>query len=371
MNNKLLLTVSLAGILSGVYGAYVFSQRPPAQPPLFSPATNPYEQGIYANGIIESYQSHGENINIYPEVAGPVTAILVSEGQQVRRGETLLTIDDSVQRATAEQAQAQAQAAAAVLEELKAQPRPETLAIARAQVEAAKATLKHAGDQLSKREQAYRLSPGTLSLDDLDNARNAVSIAQTNLDVVQRQFELTAAGAWAYDVQNQEKQQAALAKAYESAAALVKKYTLLAPVDGVILSIGVAAGSYVSPQGAFDTYTQAMGPLIVMGTAQDRLQVRCFVDEILVHRLPEPEAMTAQMFLRGTDIHIPLTFERLQPYISPKIELSNQRQERVDVRVLPVIFRLQKPEGVSLFPGQLVDVYIGRGPSPAQEGGSR
>ena len=30
----------------------------------------PTRTGIYANGIVESYQSNGENINIYPEVAG-------------------------------------------------------------------------------------------------------------------------------------------------------------------------------------------------------------------------------------------------------------------------------------------------------------
>ena len=41
-----------------------------------------------------------------------------------------------------------------------------------------------------------------------------------------------------------------------------------------------------------------------------------------------------------------------------KIELSNERQERVDLRVLPVIFRFQKQD-IPVYPGQLVDVYIG------------
>jgi HlyD family secretion protein len=30
----------------------------------------------------------------------------------------------------------------------------------------------------------------------------------------------------------------------------------------------------------------------------------------------------------------------------------------VDVRVLPVIFRFQRPTDVAVYPGQLVDVYI-------------
>ena len=37
----------------------------------------------------------------------------------------------------------------------------------------------------------------------------------------------------------------------------------------------------------------------------------------------------------------------MQPFVSPKIELSDQRQERVDVRVLPVIFRVEKPEDMN------------------------
>jgi HlyD family secretion protein len=49
----------------------------------------------------------------------------------------------------------------------------------------------------------------------------------------------------------------------------------------------------------------------------------------------------------------------VQPYVSPKIELSDQRQERVDVRVLPVIFKIEKPANVNLYSGELVDVYIG------------
>ena len=67
---------------------------------MFKPVSNPYESAIYANGIIESDQSSGENINIYPEVSGPITKVLVHEGQQVSAGTPLFTIDDSVQRAT-------------------------------------------------------------------------------------------------------------------------------------------------------------------------------------------------------------------------------------------------------------------------------
>ncbi len=41
----------------------------------------------------------------------------------------------------------------------------------------------------------------------------------------------------------------------------------------------------------------------------------------------------------------------MQPMVSPKIELSDERQERVDVRVLPIIFKVEKPKDVNLYPG--------------------
>ncbi|MGO8865503.1 MAG: HlyD family secretion protein [Alphaproteobacteria bacterium] len=359
MPNRVIFILSVLGLMLALVSAFIFSREPGAQPPVFNPAANPYAKGIYANGIVESVQAQGENINIYPEVSGPITEVLVAEGDRVHKGDPLLKIDDTVQRATAEQQRSQAEAALAVLTELRAEPRQENLDVNAAQVENAKATLKNAQDQLAKQERSYALDPKSVSLDALDNARNAEKIADTNLRVVQKQYALTKAGAWIYDIQNQEKQYAALSKAYAASAALLAKYTIVAPTDGVVLSLQAAVGSYVSSQGAYDSYTQGLNPLIVMGTPDAQLQVRAYIDEILVHRLADPAKMDAQMFIRGTDIHVPLTFARIQPYVSPKIELSDERLERVDVRVLPVIFRFERPKGLNLYPGQLVDVYVG------------
>ena len=359
MRNKVIFILAIIGLVVGLASAYIFSIEKKPQPPAFNPASNPYGKGIYANGIIESYQLNGANINIYPEVPGTITRILVAEGESVRQGMPLIMIDDSVQRATAAQQKSQAEAARALLEELRAQPRKETLEVAKAQVDFASAGLKNAQDQLNKQRQSYGLDPKSVSKNDLDNAENAVKVAQTNLEVVRRQFDLTRAGAWIYDIRNQEDQYDALTKAYLAASALLDKYVIKAPADGVVLSINAAAGSYISTQGAYDTYTQGLDPVLVMGSAQEHLGVRCYIDEILVHRLPQPAQITAKMFIRGTDVNIPLEYVRVQPYVSPKIELSNQKTERVDVRVLPVLFRFAKPKNVALYPGQLVDVYIG------------
>jgi HlyD family secretion protein len=359
MRNKIIFAVSGMGLLLAVISALIFSEQPRAQPPLFKPAANPYANGIYANGMIESDQAQGENINIYPEVPGPVTQILVVEGQPVHKGDPLLRIDESVQRATAEQQQAQAEAALAMLQELKAQPRRENLDVAMAQVANASATLKSAADQLIKQQRAYDMDPKSVSTDALDNARNAENVAATNLKVVERQYDLTRAGAWSYDIQNAERTYTALSKSYLSSAALLSKYTIRAPDDGVVLAVHSSVGSYVSSQGAYDSYTEGFQPLLVMGLPQTHLQVRAYIDEILVHELPEPAKMKAEMFIRGTNVHVPLTFVRIQPLISPKIELSDAREERVDLRVLPIIFRLENLKDLHLYPGQLVDVYVG------------
>ncbi|MGD0503422.1 MAG: biotin/lipoyl-binding protein [Steroidobacteraceae bacterium] len=358
MRSKLIFVASGIGLVLALISAIISGQQPQPLPPAFNPAANPYAKGIYAEGIIESNQTHGENINIYPEISGPITEVLVAEGATVKKGDALLRIDESVQRATVEQLQSQADAARTMLAELKAEPRRENLDVATAQVDNARATLKNADDQLEKQERSYALEPKSVSRDALDNARNAQKIAATNLEVIAKQYALTKAGAWIYDIQNQEKQYVALSKAYASAAALLAKYTIRAPADGMVRSIQAAVGSYVSPTGAYDSYTQGMDPLIVMSAPDENLQVRAYIDEILIDRLADPSKLAGEMFIRGTDKHVALTFVRVQPFVSPKIELSDERQELVDVRVLPVIFRFASPKSLHVYPGQLVDVYV-------------
>lgn len=359
MRNKIIFSLAVAGVLVGLLAAYVFGLQRKPQPPVFAPSSSPYPTAIFANGIIESDQGSGSNINVYPEVSGRVSEVLAKEGQQVAAGATLLKIDDSVQRQTTAQLYSQAQAALMVLKELKAQPRKETLEIALAQVGLAQANVKAAGDQYDKDQAAYDADPHSISKNVLDVAQDGLQQANTALDVARRQYDLTKAGAWSFDIDSQEKTYNALEQAYESASALLSKYTIRAGTDGVVLAVNAAANGYVSSQGVYDTYTQGQVPILVVGPPQEFLAVRCFVDEILVSRLPDARHIRAQMSVRGSDVKVPLQFVRVQPYVSPKIELSDERQEQVDLRVLPVIFRFRKQEA-PVYPGQEVDVYIGR-----------
>ncbi len=293
VGNKIIFTIAGIGILAGFVAAYIFGMERKAQPPVFKPVSNPYESAIYANGMIESEQPNGANINIFPQVSGPITQVLVQEGQQVKVGTPLFTIDDSVQRAN---------------------------------TELAEANLKAARDQYDKRRAAYDIDPKSISKDVLDTAEDAVIQAVAAL---------------------------------KAANALLQYYSVKAPVDGVVLAVNAAVGGYVSSQGNYDTYTELFAPLVVMSGPQDYMDVRYYVDEILVSRLPSKWHIQAQMQITGTDIKVPLEFVRVQPYISPKIELSNEKQEQVDLRVLPVFFRFEKKDA-PVYPGQMVDVFIGQ-----------
>jgi HlyD family secretion protein len=307
VRNKIIFIIAIIGLLGGLVSAYIYGIQKKTPPPLFTPASNPYANGIYAEGIIESYQQNGVNINIYPEVPGPVTKVLVSEGELVKKDTPLILINDAIQRATVAQQ--------------------------KSQIALANANLKNLQDQLAKLRKSYELDARSVSKNDMDNAENAVKVAAANIDVAQKQYEL--------------------------AQTLLYKYTLRAPANGTILAINAAVGAYVSAQGTYDNYTQGFDPILVMGSSQPYISVRCYIDEILTSRLPQASKMQAKMLIRGTNISIPLEYVRVQPYVSPKIELSNERTERVDVRVLPVIFRFKRLKDIDIYPGQLVDIYIG------------
>ncbi len=360
MKRHFVFWIAGIGLILGVIAAWYFGLKHPAQSPLFIPATSPYESAIYANGIIESTQGSGSNINIYPEVSSTIVRVLVREGQIVKADEPLIVLDDSIQRATTAQLQLQAEAAQSLLKALKAQPRPEALDIAEAQVALAEANVNAAKDQYAKRKSSYDGDPRSISKDVLDIAMDSLMQSQAGLKLAERQLQLTKAGAWSYDIQNQEKQVQSLFQSYEAAKALLNRYVIHARVNGVVLAINASMGSLAMTQGTYNPYTQNNDPLIIMGAMQDNLSVRCFVDEVLISRLPDPQHIMAEMKLQGSNQKVALTFDRIQPILTPKIELANQRQEKVDLRVLPVIFNFKKPPHMAIYPGQLVDVYIGQ-----------
>ena len=61
---------------------------------------------------------------------------------------------------------------------------------------------------------------------------------------------------------------------------------------------------------------------------------------------------------------MPLRFVRIEPYVVPKRSLTGDSLERVDTRVLQVIYEFQRPS-FPIYVGQQVDVFIRRPPETA------
>ena len=94
-----------------------------------------------------------------------------------------------------------------------------------------------------------------------------------------------------------------------------------------------------------------------------RLQIRCDVDEQLATRMRE--GLPAKGYLKGEsslaggkDRSIALKFVRIEPFVIPKTSLTGASIERVDTRVLQVIYQFDRPADRVLFVGQQMDVYI-------------
>jgi HlyD family secretion protein len=355
---KILIALAILGIIAGIISAHIYGSAPKPPPPVYM-TKNPFKNGVYANGIIEPVQASGESINIYPEVSGNVTKVFVKYGEFVKKGQPLFQVDDSVQAQTVKQLYHQMQADYTKYQELLHEPRPQVLAVSKAQVDYAKAQLAYAKSNYEKLLNSHKLNPKSVSKQDLDNAKNALKEAKENLKVAIKNYELTKAGAWSYDIKTQYQLYKADEHAYQSALELLKRYTVKAPVSGTVLELNVEKGDYVSPSGVYYTYTHSYATPIRLGQSPNgELQVRAFIDEILLAKLPPIKDLKAVMFIRGTNVSVPLKFVAVEPYVTPKIELSDQATERVDVRVLPVIFRFKKPKNVNLYPGQLVDIYL-------------
>jgi hypothetical protein len=88
----------------------------------------------------------------------------------------------------------------------------------------------------------------------------------------------------------------------------------------------------------------------------DTLYVRVDVDENDAWRVRKDAP--AMAFVRGNaDLKTPLKFVRVEPYVVPKRSLTGDSTERVDTRVLQVIYSFYKG-ALPIYVGQQMDVFI-------------
>jgi multidrug resistance efflux pump len=135
----------------------------------------------------------------------------------------------------------------------------------------------------------------------------------------------------------------------EEIQALLERLTVRAPRSGTVLQVNIRAGEYAQGRGT--------EPVILLGDIET-LQIRADIDEVNAP-LVQPGSPAVAYLKGSTERAIPLEFIRIEPFIVPKRSLTGDNTERVDTRVLQVIYGLQKPD-FPVYVGQQVDVFIER-----------
>jgi len=368
---KMLLNVglplcALAGAL--VSADLVHQGRAPivSQPPLVAPSANPYAKAVSGAGIIEA---QSQNIAVAPAIGGIVTEVFVQWGQHVEAGAKLYQIDDrplaaqlAAQQADINARQAALAQALATLAKLQAGARPEDVPIYQARVQAAEATLADNQDQYQR---VLKLGgTGAVSADDLNRRRFAVAETQAVLAEARADLAKLQAGTWQRDIAIQETTVAMARVDIKLATAKLAtlqldrdRLTVCAPVGGSVLRINVRKGEFVAAAGVGN----ASDASVVIGDI-DHLHVRVDIDENDVPRFGNGAPATG--FIRGrTNTPIPLEFVRVEPFVIPKKNLTGASLERVDTRVLQVIYALPKTD-MPLYVGQQLDVFINAAAAP-------
>lgn len=308
MTRKFFLPIlAILGALFGLYTVFITQKTIPEQPIPFPPARSPYQYSIAGAGIVEASTN---NISIGSPFNEIVKNVYVVEGQTVKAGDKLFELD--IRNYQAE------------------------LVAAEKSVNVAQATLEDKAKQFS----FYKNLQGSKAVSEqiyqqanyaYIGARESLKVAKANLDVIQANIE---------------------------------KSMVLAPVDGKILQVNIHVGE-IAPvipiiSAASTWMTAANGTLILMG-AVDPLQMRVDIDEDDAWRFVEGSEASA--FVRGNrNIGFTMKFIRVEPYIIPKRSFTGVTSERVDTRVLQVLYQFEKKD-LPIYAGQILDVFIKSTPS--------
>jgi multidrug resistance efflux pump len=186
-----------------------------------------------------------------------------------------------------------------------------------------------------------------MSEEDVVTREQAFRVAKAQLERAKADDNLLLAGAWEAD-------KAVARTAVEQAEAQVRqtqtdldRLVVRALVDGQVLQVNVRPGEYVG--------TPPNQALIVLGSIK-QLHVRVDIDE---HDIPRFRTnLPAEASLRGDPKQrFPLRFVRVEPYVVPKKSLTGDNTERVDTRVLQVIYAIDNGT-TPLYVGQQMDVSI-------------
>ena len=313
---RLSIWMALAGMGFATWILMGAAKKEPMPTPVAEPPRSPYTHSVAASGIIEAVN---ENVRIAPPVAGLITKMHVAVGDHVTEGAPLFQLDDR---------------------DLRAQLLTREAAIPpiRAQIQEQQYRIGDLDTQL-KRLKSVQADRG-VSDDEVKRTWYALEMAKRSL--VRLEATLQQAIAQRDEIQ-----------------ILLDRLLVRAPRDGTILQANMRAGEYAMPGSA--------EPLLLLGDMQ-QLQVRADVDEVNAPLVAPRSTAVASLKSRG-ETQFPLSFVRIEPYVVPKKSLTGDNSERVDTRVLQIIYRFERP-AFPVYAGQQVDVFIQREATPPSPAGA-
>lgn len=339
----LLPALAIMGLVLSVYTVVRARRKPPPVEPVISPPTTPSGlRALAGAGLIEA---KWENIPIGTLVAGVVTAVHVKRGDMVKKDDPLFRLDDRDLRAQLLVADANLQAAEAQYQRILAAPQQGDVPTSEAAVEEARARFTDA-------EIAYRRSETLFvrsaeAAQDRDHDRYAYLANKATLARMQADLERLKV-TWDKDKEMYRTAVLQARSQVESIKINLDRLVVRALADGEVLQVHLRLGQYAGL-----VWNE---PLIVLGNTHE-LHVRVDIDEqdLPYFRTTSPAVAT----LKGRpQVRFPLTYFDTEPYVIPKQSLTGSNTERVDTRVLQVLYALPEKTLIPLYIGQQMDVYI-------------
>lgn len=243
-----------------------------------------------------------------------IVSLAVKEGQRVKAGEILGTLDTVRLRAETDQAIANLEAQEQVLHRLEAGSRAEDIRKVNADVAAAAAELANARLRLTRaRELVARQLAAQVQLDD---ATAAADSAQAQLSALKAQRDLVVAGPRIEDIAAARAQRDAARAALVVARRQLANAELHAPADGIIRNRILEQGDMASPQRP--VYTLAL---------VDPVWVRVYVEESDLGRIREGQSAEVR-----TDSFPDKHYAGWVGFISPTAEFTPKPVETRELR---------------------------------------
>jgi multidrug efflux pump subunit AcrA (membrane-fusion protein) len=333
-------------LVFAVFHVVKAQQTLPKPPPPVEPPRSPFGKTVAGAGIVEAVN---ENVSIGTSIAGLVEKVYVpvqDVGKVVKKGDPLFLIDSRQLKAQLRFQEGNLKVAQAQLVKLQLQPRPEEVPPKEEAVEVARAQLAQQEDLA---ERARKLMPSrAMAAEDINQRILATRVTKRQLAMATRDLDLLKAGAWKPDIEIAQAQVDMAKAQIEQTKTDLDRLLVCAPRDGVVLQVNVREGEYAGAPPS-----QA---LVVLGDIHKRVNVRVDIDE---HDIPRfRKEAPAQASLRGRpEVKYPLKYLRVEPYVIPKKSLTGDNTERVDTRVLQVIYELDT-SNKPIYVGQQLDVFI-------------